>query len=64
MYFLLFSCLFLFLSFNKSCIFFRLKLHESDFRFCPEVNTKLSKIREIILEVPITYNGRSYDEGK
>jgi dolichol-phosphate mannosyltransferase len=48
----------------KKNIFFRLKLRERDFRFCPEVNTKLSKIRENILEVPISYNGRSYDEGK
>lgn len=48
----------------KKNIFFRLKLRERDFRFCPEVNTKLSKIRENILEVPISYNGRSYYEGK
>jgi len=48
----------------KKDIFFKLKLCEKDFRFCPEVNTKLSKIGENILEVPIKYNGRSYDEGK
>ncbi len=45
-------------------IFFKLKLHEKDFRFCTEVNTKLSKMGESILEVPISYKGRSYDEGK
>ena len=45
-------------------IFFKLKLYEKDFRFCPEVNTKLSKMGESILEVPISYKGRSYDEGK
>ena len=48
----------------KKNIFFRLKLHERDFRFCPEVNTKLSKIRESILEVSISYNGRPYNQGK
>ena len=54
---------FFYLSINL-VFFFDLKLHERDFRFCPEVNTKLSKIRENILEVPLSYNGRSYDEGK
>jgi len=39
-------------------------LHERDFRFYPEVNTKLSKIRQNILEVLICYNGIFYEEGK
>lgn len=42
----------------------KLNLRENDFAFCPEVNTKLSNLRINIKEVPISYNGRSYKEGK
>lgn len=45
-------------------IFFKLKLEEKDFSFCSEVTTKLSKLNENIIEVPIKYNGRSYIHGK
>ncbi len=45
-------------------LFKKLKLKENDFAFCPEVTTKLSNRKIKILEVPISYNGRGYDEGK
>ena len=48
----------------KTQIFKELNLQEDDFAFCPEVTTKLSKMREKIIEVPISYNGREYKEGK
>ena len=48
----------------KSEIFNKIKLKESGFSFCPEVTTKISLLNEKIIEVPITYNGRTYDEGK
>ena len=45
-------------------IFEKLKLEEDDFCFCPEVTCKISKLGVEILEVPISYNGRKYSEGK
>ena len=48
----------------KTKTFRQLNLREDDFAFCPEVTTKLSKMREKIIEVPISYNGREYKEGK
>ena len=45
-------------------IFKKIKLEEEDFAFCPEVTSKLSKINEKILEVPINYRGRTKAEGK
>ena len=39
-------------------------LKENDFAFCPEVTTKLSNKKIKIFEVPISYKGRGYDEGK
>tara|TARA_X000000368_G_scaffold395159_1_gene362373 strand:- start:47 stop:745 length:699 start_codon:yes stop_codon:yes gene_type:complete len=48
----------------KTHIFLNLNLKENDFAFCPEVTTKLSKMREKITEVPISYNGREYEDGK
>ena len=39
-------------------------LKEKTFSFEPEVTIKLSKKKFKFFEVPITYNGRSYDEGK
>ena len=37
---------------------------EKGFAFCPEFTAKISKLGIKIHEVPISYNGRSYDEGK
>jgi hypothetical protein len=34
------------------------------FEFCPEVTAKVRKRGERILELPISYNPRSYDSGK
>ena len=45
-------------------VFKSLKLEENDFAFCPEVTTKLSNKKIKIFEVPISYKGRGYDEGK
>ena len=39
-------------------------LIEKSFAFEPEVTIKLAKKKYKFYEVPITYNGRSYDEGK
>ncbi len=42
-----------------------LKLEEDRFGFEPEVTAKLAARRDVrIFEVPISYNGRTYDEGK
>ena len=39
-------------------------LHSRRFEFEPELTSKLLKRGYKIMEVPISYNGRSYDEGK
>ena len=49
--------------FHKS-ILKKIKLLENDFSFCPEITTKISNNNIKIIEVPISYKGRSYDEGK
>ncbi len=41
-----------------------ISLKEKTFSFEPEVTIKLSKKNFKFFEVPITYNGRSYEEGK
>ena len=41
-----------------------ISLKEKTFSFEPEVTIKLSKKKFKFFEVPITYNGRSYEEGK
>tara|TARA_B100001175_G_scaffold302893_1_gene297381 strand:- start:525 stop:1226 length:702 start_codon:yes stop_codon:yes gene_type:complete len=48
----------------KTDIFNKIKLNENGFSFCPEITTKISLKNEKIIEVPISYKGRSYDEGK
>ena len=45
-------------------VFDKINLEENDFAFCPEVTTKISNLGYEIIEVPISYNGRSYEEGK
>ena len=45
-------------------LFIKLNLQENDFAFCPEVTTKISLLNEKIVEVPITYKGRTVEEGK
>jgi glycosyltransferase involved in cell wall biosynthesis len=41
-----------------------LAIQENDFRIEPEITCKLLKRKEKIVEVPITYVSRTYDEGK
>ena len=41
-----------------------ISLKEKSFSFEPEVTIKLAKKNYKFFEVPITYNGRSYEEGK
>jgi dolichol-phosphate mannosyltransferase len=48
----------------KSSIFKKIKLVENGFSFCPEITTKLSKKNFKIYEIPISYKGRTYNEGK
>ena len=45
-------------------LFKKLELKENNFNFCPEVTTKISNQGVKIHEVPISYRGRDYDEGK
>lgn len=48
----------------NSRIFKKIKLQENGFAFCPEITTKVSNLKLNIVEVPITYNGRNYKDGK
>ena len=48
----------------RSEVFHKIQLYEKGFSFCPELTTKLSNFRVSIIEVPINYNGRTFQEGK
>ena len=48
----------------SSELFVKINLEENGFAFCPEVTTKISNLNKEILEVPISYEGRNYKEGK
>jgi len=48
----------------KSAVLKNIDLKENSFSFEPEVTIKCEKKKYKFYEVPITYNGRSYDEGK
>ena len=48
----------------RSEIFKNIDLKEKGFSFCPELNTKLSNLGIKIHEIPINYEGRTYDQGK
>jgi hypothetical protein len=41
-----------------------INLKENSFGIEPEITIKLAKKKYIFYEVPISYSGRSYDEGK
>jgi|TARA_B110000003_G_scaffold275873_1_gene319869 glycosyltransferase involved in cell wall biosynthesis len=41
-----------------------IKIEENSFTFEPEITIKLAKKKHIFYEVPISYYGRSYQEGK
>ncbi len=45
-------------------IFNNINLEEDGFSFCPEITTKVSLMKENICEIPISYYGRTYKEGK
>jgi glycosyltransferase involved in cell wall biosynthesis len=45
-------------------IFKRIRLNENDFSICPEITTKISNLGYQIHEVPISYKGRAYSDGK
>ncbi len=42
----------------------QIKIEENRFGFEPEITAKVSKLKVRIYEVPISYYGRTYDEGK
>jgi hypothetical protein len=42
----------------------RLKLRSNRFDFEPEITAKVARMRCRIYEVPISYAGRDYEEGK
>ena len=48
----------------ESKIFKEINLKENGFAFCPEITTKLSKKNYKIVEIPISYKGRTYNNGK
>jgi glycosyltransferase involved in cell wall biosynthesis len=48
----------------KSSVIKSIKIEENSFSFEPEVTIKLAKKKFRFYEVPISYNGRSYEEGK
>ncbi len=42
----------------------RLELQSRDFGIEPEITCKIARMRARVYEVPISYNGRTYEEGK
>ena len=48
----------------KSDIIESIKLNENSFGIEPEITVKLAKKKYIFYEVPISYHGRSYEQGK
>ncbi len=48
----------------RTSTFKKINLKEDDFAFCPEITSKLSNLNEQIIEIPIFYNGRTFQEGK
>ena len=45
-------------------LFKKILLKENNFNFCPEITTKVGNLNYQITEVPISYFGRNYAEGK
>lgn len=48
----------------KMNIYDKINIVENSFSFCPELTTKISLLKEKIIEVPISYYGRSIKDGK
>lgn len=42
----------------------QIELHEDRFGFCPEVTAKIARLKARVVEVPISYKGRTRAEGK
>jgi glycosyltransferase involved in cell wall biosynthesis len=42
----------------------RIELKQDRFGFEPEITAKVAKLRARVYEVPVSYNGRTYEEGK
>ena len=49
---------------NESSLVKSHKLNEKSFGIEPEITMKLARKKSIFYEVPISYSGRSYEEGK
>ena len=41
-----------------------MKLSHNAFSICPEITTKLNRLDQEIIEIPVSYNGRNYSDGK
>lgn len=48
----------------KTKVLQSIEVQENSFTFEPEITIKLAKKKFIFFEVPISYYGRSYEEGK
>jgi len=48
----------------KTPVIKSIKLRSTRFEFCPEITAKLLKNKKEILEIPITYTARNWNEGK
>ena len=48
----------------KKSVIQSIQVKENSFGIEPEITVKLAKKKYIFYEVPISYKGRSYDEGK
>ena len=48
----------------RTTLFKSIPLESNDFRIEPEITIKLAKRNARLFEVPISYSGRTYDEGK
>jgi glycosyltransferase involved in cell wall biosynthesis len=48
----------------RTDLFKSIPIESNDFRIEPEITIKLAKRKAVIFEVPISYSGRTYEEGK
>lgn len=48
----------------KTDVLRRITVQENRFGFEPEITAKMAKLRARIYEVPVSYSGRTYEEGK
>jgi hypothetical protein len=42
----------------------RVRIEEDRFGFEPEITAKVARLKARVYEVPISYNGRTYEDGK